>query len=178
MENVAVLLMIILGVLLIGLAAIWRELRMINSPERDPRWGERALLPMSSGVKVPRNESSMITGRVDHTFNPQRVFISNAGTAGGAADWVVNDIRIAGKTIFAQPGDIPGDLFTTRTEVLDRFLTLRSIEPGQSVQIIVTYIGTAEEGVPFFAGVDGTLSPKKLWRNKPHDKAAVLPQRS
>jgi hypothetical protein len=173
MENSAVLLMILTSAILIGLAAIWRELRMINGPARARHWSEYVILPMSSGKKVPRTESVQITARVDHTFKPQRLFISNAGTASGAADWVVNDIKLAGKSIFEQSGDIPGDMFATGPEVLDRFLTFRTIEPGQSVQIVVTYIGLTEGGAPFFAAMEGIHAQKRLSRNKRRDKAIV-----
>jgi hypothetical protein len=173
MENSAALLMTLTVAIMIGLAAIWRELRMINGPARARGWSEHVILPMSTSAKVSRNESAEITGRVDHAFNPQRICISNAGTNGGSADWLVNDIKLAGKSIFEQSGDIPGDMFAIGPEVLDRFFTFRAIEPGQSVQIVVTYIGTTEGGVPFIAAIEGIHAQRRLSRNKRRDKAIV-----
>lgn len=164
MEPTVILLTILIGTLLVGLAAIWKELRLINSARRARRESEHVLIPMSTGLPVKPTQSIEVSGRAEDTFKPDRLAISNAGTTGGAQDWIVNDIKIAGKSIFLQSGDIPGDLFSTKAA--DSFLTFRTIEPGQSVRIIVTYIGRAEQGVPFFAALIGRRSSRKVSREK------------
>jgi hypothetical protein len=86
MESATTLLLILMGPILIGLAAIWRELRVVNGPTRARRSSERVVLPMSTLEKVVPGKHVQITARGDHAFKPERIIISNAGTAGGSAD--------------------------------------------------------------------------------------------
>lgn len=84
---------------------------------------------------------------------PDRLSISNQGTAGGAADWIVNDIKVAGKSQFCQAGDIPGDLF--KADALSSFVRFDVVKGALDVDLIVTYIGKNEEGCPFFGAISG-----------------------
>jgi len=54
-------------------------------------------------------------------------------------DWSIKDIRIRGKTIYSQPGAVPGDMFSSA--VIDSFLDWPSIKAGDEVAIDVEYIG-------------------------------------
>ena len=114
----------------------------------------REILPLSSGVPVKPSQSIRITGRGQSDgFWPDQLNISNAGTLGGAADWIVNDIKIAGRSQFIQSGDIPGDMFATKA--VNTFILFEVAKAGRDVEIIVTYIGKNEEGCPFFGAITG-----------------------
>jgi hypothetical protein len=116
----------------------------------------RGILPLSNnGMIVKPHQSCLITGRVQTDgFWPDRLTISSAGTKGGAADWIVNDIRIAGRSQFIQSGDIPGDVFAT--EAVNSLLKFEVAKAAMDVEIIVTYIGENEKGCAFYASIAGT----------------------
>src|SRR5207244_9159259 len=79
-----------------------------------PTQANRDILPMSTGVPILPTQSAQITGRPQTlVFKIGRFVISNGGTAGGAADWIVNDIKIGNRSQFVQSGDVPCDLFAT-----------------------------------------------------------------
>jgi hypothetical protein len=114
----------------------------------------RGILPLSTGVSVLPKQSLSVKGRVQSDgFWPDHLTISNAGTEHGAADWVVNDIRIAGRSQFLQAGDLPGDMFATNA--VDSFMRFEVAKASMEVEIIVTYMGTNEKGCPFFASITG-----------------------
>ena len=130
-----------------------------NALVRDPgpeRAG-REVLPMSTGVAILPTQSAQITARPQRVaFRPERVFISAAGTSGGAADWVVNDIKIGNRSQFSQSGDVPGDMFATNA--IDGFVSFETAQTAMDVVMVVTYIGLNESGVPFFASIVGTAA--------------------
>jgi hypothetical protein len=130
-----------------------------NSLVQDPgpdRAG-REVLPMSTGVAILPTQSAQITARPQRVaFRPERVFISAAGTSGGAADWVVNDIKIGNRSQFSQSGDVPGDMFATNA--IDGFVSFETAQTAMDVVMVVTYIGLNESGVPFFASIVGTAA--------------------
>ncbi len=100
-------------------------------------------------------QSAQITGRPQRVaMVMQRYVISNAGTSGGAADWIVNDIKIGNRSQFAQSGDVPGDMFATNA--IDTFVRFETAQTAMDVVVVVTYIGLNESGVPFFSAFVGT----------------------
>ena len=117
----------------------------------------REVLPMSTGVAILPTQSAQITARPQRVaFRPERVFISAAGTSGGAADWVVNDIKIGNRSQFSQSGDVPGDMFATNA--IDGFVSFETAQTAMDVVMVVTYIGLNESGCPFFGSVVGTAA--------------------
>ena len=72
-------------------------------------------------------------------FKPDRLEIEDDVSSGGAADWLVSDLRINGRTQFNQPGDIPGDMFSTTA--IDAFVTLETCEVGSTIEVDVIYVG-------------------------------------
>ena len=115
----------------------------------------RRILPLSSDVNILPTQLTYITGRVgSEGFLPGRLTISGAGTNGGAADWIVNDIKISGKSQFVKSGDIPGDMFAAKA-ALEKFVTFGVARACTDVVIIVTYIGTNDKGCKFHAAIDG-----------------------
>jgi hypothetical protein len=122
-----------------------------------PERAGREVLPMSTGVAILPTQSAQITARPQRVaFRPERVFISAAGTSGGAADWVVNDIKIGNRSQFSQSGDVPGDMFATNA--IDGFVSFETAQTAMDVVMVVTYIGLNESGVPFFASIVGTAA--------------------
>ena len=114
----------------------------------------RGILPMSTGVPILPTQSAQITARPQLSgFRPERLYISDGCTRGGAADWVVNDIKIANQSQFIQSGDIPGDMFAA--DAIDAAVSFDAVEQGGDVVLVVTYIGSNEKGVPFFASFIG-----------------------
>lgn len=121
-----------------------------------PRPSDRQMLPLSNGVPILPGQSVLITARPQaHEFKIDRFVISGAGTPGGAADWMVNDLRIGNISQLTQNGDLPGDLFAT--EAIDAFVSFGTIQPALDVSVILTYIGPIEAGVPFFGALGGTV---------------------
>ena len=128
---------------------------LIEAP--GPAHAGREVLPMSTGVAILPTQSAQITARPQRVaFRPERVFISAAGTSGGAADWVVNDIKIGNRSQFSQSGDVPGDMFATNA--IDGFVSFETAQTAMDVVMVVTYIGLNESGVPFFASIVGTAA--------------------
>lgn len=115
----------------------------------------KKVLPLSSNnTSVLPTQAVTVTGRVEREgFWPDHLYISSAGTSGGAADWVVNDIRIAGKSQFLQTGDVPGDMFATNA--ISSFMRFEAARAGASVEIVATYIGINEKGCPLYASITG-----------------------
>jgi hypothetical protein len=124
---------------------------------RGPTRAGREVLPMSTGVAILPSQSAQITARPQRVaFRPERVFVSNAGTSGGAADWIVNDIKIGNRSQFSQSGDIPGDMFATNA--IDGFVSFETAQTAMDVVMVVTYIGTNESGAAFYASIVGTAA--------------------
>ena len=122
-----------------------------------PTQANRDILPMSTGVPILPTQSAQITGRPQTlVFKIGRFVISNAGTAGGAADWIVNDIKIGNRSQFVQSGDVPGDLFATNA--IDTFVRFEAAQTAMDVVVVVTYIGLNESGAPFFGAMVGTAA--------------------
>jgi hypothetical protein len=117
----------------------------------------RDILPLSTGVPILPTQSAQITGRPQvRAFAGRRFMVSNAGTAGGAADWIVNDIKIGNRSQFVQSGDVPGDLFAVNA--IDTFVRFETAQTAMDIVIVVTYIGLNESGAPFFAAMVGTAA--------------------
>ena len=116
--------------------------------------GGRYVLPLSSGILIGPGQSAQIIARAHVSgFRCERFVISSAGTPGGAADWVVNDLRIGNRSQFSQSGDVPGDMFATAA--IDAFVSFDTVRAEMDVVAVVTYVGPVESGVPFFASMIG-----------------------
>ena len=113
----------------------------------------RVILPMSTGVPILPTQSAQITGRPQCGFRPQHLYISNACTEGGAADWIVNEIKMGNRSQLIQSGDLPGDMFAPNA--VDAEIAFDAVDAGADVMIVVTYIGLNQSGSPFFASFVG-----------------------
>jgi hypothetical protein len=118
---------------------------------------ERSILPLSSasvedpGLIQP-GQSCMVVARANsqqveqiprrraRSFRPERLFLCAAGTAGGTADWIVNDIFLGGRSQVAPHRDLPGAIFGT--EVLGTLRTFDRISGEAPIQLTTTYVGS------------------------------------
>lgn len=125
----------------------------------------RDILPMSTGMPILPTQSAQIFGHPKQTvYKIGHLLISNAGTAGGAADWIVNDIEIGGVSQFKQCGDAPGDMFAPNAigmfapNAIDAFVRFVPVQPEMdAIVLTVTYIGSNSGGCPFFGAFLGTV---------------------
>jgi len=109
-------------------------------------------------VSNPLKPTSKVTIRVSAASAPFQIehfIIEDENTAGGSADWIVNDLRLGVRSQFAQSGDIPGDLFAT--SMIGTFVKFDPWPTDATLEIDVTYIGLNEEGAIFTARLEGTV---------------------
>ena len=159
--------------------AAWRQLTGSDAPATDapPRAAEeddaalplapRLVLPLHLPRVLPQQPTRATARAKEGAVDIDRIIISGAGTAGGAADWVVNDIEVNGRSQLALK-NLSGALFGTRGVAANpKATTTFSIEGFDPVEhdhelaIIVTYVGPNPEGVPFFASAIGSPSPQR-----------------
>ncbi len=139
---------------------------------------QNEILPLSTGVLIETNQSAQITARPQlGAFTPHRMFISSAGTKNGAADWIVNDIKIGNESQLIQSGDIPGDMFAEQS--LDSFIRMDRADRGIDVVIVVTYIGDNKKGCALYGAMighsdrRGKAAPQMLFESE----VVVMPNR-
>ena len=165
-------LLILLAVLLV---LVWLRLGSLRRP---PDYVAREIIPLSTGggrVKLPM--SAVVTVRSARgPFLPERIMISNGGTDGGAADWIVNDISIDGRSQFLQSGQVPGDMFAINA--VDGLIKFDVMQRYSEVVVSVTYVGTKQDGAPFYGSILGSPltdreAAKRTRRMKRREKAEL-----
>jgi hypothetical protein len=84
-----------------------------------------------------------------------------------AADWAVNDIRLHGKSLLLQSGDLPGIMFAWHpgSPPLEIDHLTRS---GDDLEVVATYLGPNPDGAVLQVRLSGPLhaadrSPNRLW---------------
>ena len=126
------------------------------------------VLPITTENKLLPTVTTTITAMLDRPLEIDMLEIEDAGTSGGAADWVVNDVCVDGTSQFTMPGDVPGDMFASNA--LDGFV---KFHPGTRIELLVTYIGLEEEGCRFMARILGTIVRDDLEQPPPDVRAVV-----
>lgn len=126
------------------------------------------VLPIATKNKLLPSVTTMITAVLDRPLEISMLEIEDTGTTGGAADWLVNDIRIDGTSRFTEAGDIPGDVFVTN--LIGRFV---KFHPGTRIELRVTYIGLNDSGCCFTARILGTVVRDSLEQPPPDVHAVV-----
>jgi hypothetical protein len=114
----------------------------------------RTVIPLAADA-VPHGKVVTITATTKTSFRPERLFVSKATeiTGGaGAADWLLRDMRIDGKTQWAVAGAIPGDMF--ETNAIDSFVSFSVVKPGMLIELDVEYIGN-KDSAPFYGATIG-----------------------
>lgn len=104
---------------------------------------------------LPTHHMTIRVSEPSAPFRVTRLIIEDGDTDGGAADWIVNDIRIGNQSQFVYSGDVPGDMFSTHA--IDSFMTFNVWSLDTTLEIVVTYIGLREDGAPFRARLEGTV---------------------
>lgn len=127
---------------------------MIAQPSKtNPRNGSKCVvMPMNTGtVPIKPGQVAMITSDAHKRgWIAIRLFISAAGTGGGARDWLVSSIRINGREKLKE--SISGSQFAVDRRWGDVRWKVRA---GRRVTMIVNYIGRRKHGAPFFAVLMG-----------------------
>jgi hypothetical protein len=126
------------------------------------------VLPITTKNKLLPTVTTTITAMLDQPLEIDMLEIEDTDTDGGAADWIVNDIRIDGASQFTRSGDIPGDMFATNA--IDSFV---KFHPGTRIELLVTYIGLNKSGCCFTARLLGTVVRDDL-QQPPPDMHAVI----
>jgi hypothetical protein len=83
-------------------------------------------------------------------FYPEHLALENA------ADWVVYDVRINGRSIFLQSGNIPGELFSNASA--SRSLRLGRLATDDDFVVLATYVGVAPDARLVYE-LSGPLEP-------------------
>jgi hypothetical protein len=123
------------------------------------------IVPVVSRSPLPISTKTTIGARVETApFQVDRIEIEDGW------DWIVNDLRINGRTQFMQSGDIPGDMFAV--SAIDSFVSLEECEAGGKIEVDVTYIGTAESAI-FKGRLEGTVVRDDL-RSPPPDLRVIV----
>lgn len=137
--------------------AIREALRLSDADARDPLRPvpSRVVLPMSSEVNIlPCTTAQITSSPQTHAFRPERILLG-----GNPVDWLINDIKIDGKSQLLQDGDVPGEMFAAATiATIDSFVRLDAVAVGASFEITATFIGDSPAGAPFVCGVLGTAT--------------------
>lgn len=119
----------------------------------------REVVPITSspgGIKP--GETKTFKGKVKNAFLPERVFVSSASTAGGAADWNINGIRVNGKSQIVGPGPVCCGAFSTEAGWVVKCDEVAAV--GSEIEIDVTYVGTTEQGIPFYGAIVGIAAQR------------------
>jgi hypothetical protein len=157
--------------------AAWRQLTSSEPPPSDEASAakiepddeiafssKRLVLPLHV-PRVPPHQPTRVAARATHgAVEVERLYISGAGTSGGGADWIVNDVEIDGRAQLSHK-DLPGSLFGAGN-VTASFNGFSPVERDHELAVIVTYIGANPEGAPFFGSVVGI---------KPEQRPTVVP---
>lgn len=126
------------------------------------------VLPIAPKNTLLPTIATTITAMLDQPLEIGMLEIEDTGTDGGAADWVINDIRIDGTSQFVQSSDVPGDMFTT--DAIESFV---KFHPGTRIELLVTYIGPNESGCCFKARILGTVVRDDLQQPPPDVRAII-----
>jgi hypothetical protein len=124
------------------------------------------IVPITSSVGrvLPGETKTVKVKGKGNPFLPDRVFVASAGTAEGAADWNINDIRVNGKSQIVGPGPVRGDAFSTRISDPEyrcpRVKFDEVVAVGSEIEMDVTYVGTTEQGIPFYGAILGIAAQR------------------
>ena len=138
---------------------VWLAVKHSAAIAERATWPRRPL-PLTAATPVKPGQCVSIKAEILLPFSPERIFVSeyDRGTGRGARDWIVNDIKVDGRSQFCQAGDIPGEMFSAGA--VDGFVSFDVAT--KEVTLNVTYIGKDPEGMPFYGSMVGGVAPKTL----------------
>lgn len=117
-----------------------------NEAENSDRVSERA-----ESKSVRANEMAVLS----MTIRSRALFVDHF-TITDAKDWIVNDIRARGKSIFLQNGDLPGEMFSGAAPVI-----LEPLAADDRVEIAATYVGSSTTAC-LVIELSGTAKPSDI----------------
>ena len=106
-------------------------------------------LPVSTDIPISPTQSVQIKGQSGKDFLPDRVVIAEPDA------WIINDIKIGGRCLTAQSGDVPGQTFSTQAVGCD--VTFIQLPAGCTFEIVTTRAEHFKESTGFYGGVQGRL---------------------
>lgn len=165
MDTLGIIQLVLLALIFGALARIYlMGANLLTLRKREAR--AREVLPLSCLDFVKPQESARIKASVQRVpFEPERLFISGLGGKLGAGAWLINDIKIANSSQFAQSGVIPGDMFWTGA--IGSFVNFDIVPVYADIEIVVTYVGDNPDGERFYGALIGRdASDPKLRRPK------------
>ncbi len=92
------------------------------------------------------------------TITSPALFVDHL-TIADAKDWVVNDVRTRGKSIFVQAGELPGEMFLDSVPVI-----LEPLAADDRVEVVATYVGTGTSA-RLVIELSGTTKPTSAQRS-------------
>jgi hypothetical protein len=95
--------------------------------------------PLIVGGAISREVTSNEEVKLSLTSRWPTVF-ANRLTIANAENWVVNDIRARGESIFVQSGDVPGEMFSADSS---SHVILGSLTEKDVVEVVATFVGDA-----------------------------------
>lgn len=118
----------------------------------------RVVVPMHASVPIMRGQKAVITSdALQYAWIAERLYISSAGTPGGAGDWQLSSIRINGREKLKK--SISGAHFAVGEVWSD---VRWKVPAKRRVVMIVTYVGKRRRGCPFFAAIVGGWDAKSV----------------
>lgn len=124
-------------------------------------------LSQSPPIVPPHQPTRISACTKNGALDVECIFMSEAGTPGGAADWTVNDIEVDGRSQLARK-DLPGALFGSkgiavgpRASTAFMLKGFTPVERGRELTLVVTYVGPLPEGAYFFASAVGRRPPQR-----------------
>jgi hypothetical protein len=129
------------------------EILLAAMAGRGADWATRGVdraIQMSSESNILPNATAVIaSGPQGAAFRIERIAIF--GTPG---NWIVNDIRVSGRSQFTGGGDMPGEMLSHPDA--ESFLRFDTMRVGEDLEIEVTYVGAQMNGEPFICAAIGT----------------------
>ena len=117
---------------------------------------DRVVAPMSTGGPISKGQIARITSRAfPHAWLAYQLYVSSAGTRGGAGDWRLRSIRVDGHEKLKEP--ISGGVFAVGQVWSDVSWKVRA---GRRIVMEVEYVGRRRR-CAFYAAIVGARLRKK-----------------
>jgi hypothetical protein len=112
--------------------------------------------PEGDGLRLVAGKIYRIMIRCQRVaFRPERLVIGKGDSPHGAADWLVHNMIVGGRSQLMQSGALPGDMFAI--DAADSFVTFETLQTGMDFCIDVSYQGTTA-AEPFYGSIMGTAA--------------------
>ena len=127
----------------------WEECPPRKPTDRNKADNSERVSEQAESKSVRANEMAVLSMAI----RSPALFVDHF-TIRDAKDWIVNDIRTRGKSIFLQNGDLPGEMFSGSAPVI-----LEPLAADDRVDIAATYVGN-NTTAHLVVELSGTAEPK------------------